>query len=460
MTEENRTTATKRGRIRRWQALIAALTAAATAAAAGCGTGAPDGTPAGTATEDNEMTTAAEETAPVKVTGDIAPEAADEVPAAYDAGAEKLNVGWKAGYVGSDTNPDYAYTLYRGGGAYAYSDVIEMGPRGTKLVFADPQRGSTSRNAFCVSSWVKKGGIWVIDRDGFNIAGMPGTVVSSDPKLGTVYTYISDKDGECIRFSFRDNGTASGGSPAVYMSRTDGKSTVGLINDEAEDLAAWIKADTERSYISELEGLTAYYLGDSYFAGNGVGSEMLWPALLAGKYSMNYVNQGINGSAVSAYAPNNHPMVLRWDKLPAGDPDFIVFEGGRNDYNQNVPLGNDGSTDTMTYKGALRGTIEGLRGRYPNAVLICMTSWEVGGRANSQGLYCGDYSRAMIKVCGDMGVPVIDATDQAATGVRMTDPAFRAEYCMTPSDISHLNPRGMRLVMPFFEAKIAGFLKK
>lgn len=86
----------------------------------------------------------------------------------FYAGAGKLNPGWKAGYVGSDSNTNYAYTLNRGGAAYAYSDVIEMGPRGTKLVFADPHRGATSQNAFCVSSWVKKGDTWVIDRDGFN----------------------------------------------------------------------------------------------------------------------------------------------------------------------------------------------------------------------------------------------------------------------------------------------------
>ena len=37
----------------------------------------------------------------------------------------------------------------------------------------------------------------------------------------------------------------------------------------------------------------------------------------------------------------------------------------------------------------------------------------------------------------------------------MTDPAFRAAYCMKPGDVSHLNAAGMRLVLPVFERAAA-----
>ena len=56
-----------------------------------------------------------------------------------------------------------------------------------------------------------------------------------------------------------------------------------------------------------------------------------------------------------------------------------------------------------------------------------------------------------------MGVACINAMDQAATGVYMTDSAFRTKYCMKASDISHLNEAGMKLVFPVFEKAIADF---
>jgi hypothetical protein len=41
----------------------------------------------------------------------------------------------------------------------------------------------------------------------------------------------------------------------------------------------------------------------------------------------------------------------------------------------------------------------------------------------------------------------------------MTDASFRAKYCMKPTDISHLNADGMKLVLPYFEKFIADTYK-
>ena len=91
------------------------------------------------------------------------------------------------------------------------------------------------------------------------------------------------------------------------------------------------------------------------------------------------------------------------------------------------------------------------------SIIICVTVWEVGGNKNSAGNYCSDYGKALIEVCKDMSVPCINAMDQTATGVKMTDASFRAKYCMTANDISHLNADGMKLVFPVFEKYIADF---
>jgi hypothetical protein len=108
-------------------------------------------------------------------------------------------------------------------------------------------------------------------------------------------------------------------------------------------------------------------------------------------------------------------------------------------------------------KGAARFLITKVQEKYPNALIICLTVWEVGGSANSAGNLCSDYGKALLEVCADMGVPCINAMDQAATGVYMTDANFRNKYCMKASDISHLNEAGMKLVFPAFEKAIADF---
>jgi hypothetical protein len=174
---------------------------------------------------------------------------------------------------------------------------------------------------------------------------------------------------------------------------------------------------------------------------------------------MVFNNYGMNGSTVSNYVTTNNPMVVRYANMVDNNPDIVFIEGGRNDYNQKVPLGTLDSTDTKTMMGAARFLITKIKEKYPNAVIICMTCWEVGGSANSAGNVCSAYGQALLDVCADMGIPCINAMDQKATGVYMTDATFRSKYCMKPTDISHLNADGMKLVLPYFEKFIADTYK-
>jgi len=102
--------------------------------------------------------------------------------------------------------------------------------------------------------------------------------------------------------------------------------------------------------------------------------------------------------------------------------------------------------------------IIGVQKKYPNAKIVCVTPWYVSG-TNSLGLTVQDYGQAMITLCNSMGIPVINAQDRTASGVDMTSSTFRTNYCMTASDISHLNLDGMKLVLPFFEMQIAEKIK-
>ena len=366
-----------------------------------------------------------------------------------------MDVKWNIGYVGSSTNPNgYANAIHPTETLYAYTDVIEIAKKGTKITFVDTKGGSTSGNAYVLSFWKKDGNNWVLDLSKHNIPGGGQYVISSGSN-GVVYTYISSEDNECIRFCFRANTTAN--RPTLYSSETNEPGTLKDIIEAAAAAEKWFEEDKARAFYDILKGKTFTVIGDSYLAGNGLDPELVWPALLAKKYDMEFNNYGKNGSTMSNYVTTNNPMVTRYTQMANNDPDIVIIEGGRNDYNKNVPIGENGSTDTKTMKGAARYLITKVQEKYPNALIICLTVWEVGGSKNCAGYYCSDYGKALLEVCADMGVPCINAMDQAATGVYMTDASFRTKYCMKSTDISHLNEAGMKLVFPVFEKAIAEF---
>ena len=219
--------------------------------------------------------------------------------------------------------------------------------------------------------------------------------------------------------------------------------------------------DRPESY-DVLEGITFSVIGDSYLAGKGLADpSSVWPALLATKYNMVFENYGMNGSTISNYAGANYnPMVERYDQIEENNPDIIIVEGGRNDYNRDVPMGEDGSLDTNTMKGAVRYLITKLQEKFPDTLIIGVTCWEVGGLPNEQGYTCSEYGDAFIEVCEALNVPCINAMDSDTMGVYMTDASFRRQYCVSYDDISHLNEEGMKLVLPAFETQIAEFYEQ
>ncbi len=211
----------------------------------------------------------------------------------------------------------------------------------------------------------------------------------------------------------------------------------------------------ENVYYDNLDGITALFIGDSLFGGHGIGKDATWINLLAKKYNMRFENHGSNGCTMSACEGGANPIINRYYDMPLWDADLVVFEGGRNDYNKNASLGTSDGGDITTYRGALAALISGLRARYPRATLAAVSFWRVGERPNDIGIPCGEYTAAMADVCRELDVNFIEACDEEASGVRMTDPTFRAEYCWVPGDVCHLNVRGMELALPFFEKELA-----
>ncbi len=371
---------------------------------------------------------------------------------------ELIEVKWNAGYIGSDSNAyGYEYKINSSGGSYSYTDVIVLEKKGTMVTFLDPKKGSTSSNAFVVSSWAKVGSYWIIDKEGINIPGGGSLVVNANAAGGTSYTYISSKDNECIRFCYRSNTSSVNAKdhPAIYMLRTNEPGTYQPEIDLLEAYDKFMSSEKDRAFYDVLNGITMNVIGDSYFKGEGLKPHYVWPGLIATKYGMKFDNKGIGGSTVSNYVTTNNPMVDRYNKMPDNNPQIVIIEGGRNDYNKSVPIGENSDTSTKTFKGAVNTLIDSVRKKYPDALILAVTVWEVGGKANSAGHMCSDYGRALIEICNLKGVPVYNSMEQDKIGVYMTDPDFRAEFCMKPGDISHLNAYGMMKVMPVFEKWIA-----
>lgn len=360
---------------------------------------------------------------------------------------------WNSGYIGSGLNREYKNIINKSDVNYSYTDVIVLDKKGTKVTFTDIYQLEGEDSYYTLSFWIREGDSWVIDTTAPNLTcGYDSAVRNREPNR-TEYTYISTYDNECIRFCYFTGNPMllNGNYPDMEITETEEEGTLA----DTMEVYEWARSDRERAYYDVLEGKSINFIGDSLFAGHSLGKHYTWPALIGAKYSMPYSNNGISGCTLSACAGGENPIINRYDKMPDNSPDIVVFEGGRNDFNKGASLGAAYGGDLTTYRGAVSALIDGLREKYPNAIIIAVTFWKANDKQNSIGLTCDEYSSAMMEVCRAKGVPYIDATNQAESGIYMTDKSFREQYSLASSDVCHLNYEGMKLALRFFEKEIA-----
>lgn len=404
-----------------------------------------------------------------------------------------IATNWHGGYITSDQS-DKPYRLIESVN-YSYTDVITIPKKGTKITFTDSNKGkgSASKSVYVISSWKwdDKTKDWVIDKDGTNIRGAQYTgegeyacdsskqynwIIekhsTKDNVTSITYTYITSKDNEHIRLNYHSKDqTDTPVITSVYTGEVGTADEIALTQDSATWLEAQKSGSTYNKYKELLEGKKISVIGDSYFFGKDLldtknqstPSADSWPSLLARKYNMTLNNYGISGSTVSNYAGDTYnPMVDRWTEIADNNPDIILVEGGRNDYNQSVPMGELGDGNKGTFKGATEYLISSLQEKFPNALIIGVTCWKVNLRegTNGVGLYSNHYGYAFKEVCEAKGIACIDATDSEVMGVYMTNADFRGRFCISAGDVSHLNEKGMKLVLPAFEKQIYNIYKE
>ena len=414
-----------------------------------CYRGTPEQAPAVTYVEDN-----AANLRPVL-------EAAGYDPA--QTGTPYMMAGWKTGTVGSFSNK---FVLGADDYGYRVTDIIPVLGKGTTVTFTDvisPEAAAAGEanfidaDRYAISSFFgenytgsNSNDIKSVNPDFANVKGFAAGEATAAVEAGKcVYTYTTTADLEFLRLSLSD---------------------VGNYADEANKLGfiapiIYISTPNAGTYADELEGLHVYTIGDSYFEGNGIDRNDHWITQLGAKYNWTYVNYGINGSAISAAASKNNPMVNRYTSMvDDADADIIIIEGGRNDYNKNVPIGTIGEADPNTFVGAVQIMIDGLLQKYPNAVILCMTAWDLSemttgsNKLNSAGNRTQDYVNAFndyVEYLGNDRVRAVNNADSSVLPVYMTSEFFRAAYCQSSSDISHFNAEGMEVIQPWIEAQIS-----
>ncbi|MBO5968383.1 MAG: hypothetical protein J6S14_07780 [Clostridia bacterium] len=122
--------------------------------------------------------------------------------AAFSASAENyeektVETNWQLGYVGSSSNTaGFVNVLNPNGGSYSYSDVIDMGPAGSTISFADDASAYASAAAYVFSFWKKNGAEYELDLEANNI---PGYSVAASRS----YEFVTTEDNQAIRVTYR-----------------------------------------------------------------------------------------------------------------------------------------------------------------------------------------------------------------------------------------------------------------
>ena len=139
--------------------------------------------------------------------------------------------------------------------------------------------------------------------------------------------------------------------------------------------------------------------------------------------------------------------------------DIIAVFGGTNDYGHgNAPFGKLTDFTPETFCGAVNFVAKSLIEKYPDALIVFMTPThrlgEKGRIKNENGIRndaeLKDYVDAIIKICGEYSVPVLDL--YRVSGIQPSIEIMREKYM---PDGLHPNKAGNAKIASVLE----GFLK-
>lgn len=160
------------------------------------------------------------------------------------------------------------------------------------------------------------------------------------------------------------------------------------------------------------------------------------------KFKSMYVD-GKSGTTISGATGTRY--FQRMGSIPT-DSDVIFVFGGTNDYHYDLPLGQFGDSKATTFYGTLERMCERFAAKYPDAVVIFATPLQrqmpAGNNSpdglNSLGLALEDYVNAIIEVCNENNVVVMDLYHNSAINQETC-----AQYTF---DLLHPNEEGFKVL--------------
>ncbi len=133
-----------------------------------------------------------------------------------------------------------------------------------------------------------------------------------------------------------------------------------------------------------------------------------YPVMLGLRLRCNIRNYGVSGTNIAMQEGRTDSYLERAPMMEEG-ADIIIVQGGGNDANHNIPLGELDSADPYTYCGAIRSLIRALRRDFPDSRLIfsaAMRRKKLKQRSDDLGWF--EFHEAFVSVCRSEGIDPID----------------------------------------------------
>lgn len=277
-------------------------------------------------------------------------------------------------------------------------------------------------------------------------------------------------------------------SGAYYIGlsiRTAQLGTSAMVVKDIDYPAAYIEYGTTTSTYkaqkleNELAGKKAAFCGDSICAGTSVGTASSiygqgWAGIIGVKNGMDWQNLGVNGATVAATSSSSGTLIVVNQLEQAySDADYIILEGGCNDFDQ---MGGKTDATTMgeitavwddsyvktTFAGALEHLFYTAVTKHPKAKIGYIIPQIMGRRNWTQyeTISYRVYYNLAIDICKKWGIPYIDLWYESPLNPNLTvyyDPSLGASGNISDGtkcyvDGQHLTEAGYNLIAPKIEA--------
>ncbi len=181
-----------------------------------------------------------------------------------------------------------------------------------------------------------------------------------------------------------------------------------------------------------LENTAIGFIGDSIAYGTNY--EGGYARVLSEKINLIAYNESNGGSALSRGIPWNEesdakrPSVIDMlDALP-DNLDYVIMQGGLNDFWGHAELGEIDSADELTYSGALNALFRKAKADYPNSKLGFVITHNAF-TYNAEERYEAFYQRTK-DICDKHGIPYLDLYSQnnQKVGVNVKDEEMKKKY--------------------------------